>query len=465
VELDLRQLLRIARQYFWIALILMAVAGGTAYFRSSQQPDQYRTTSQIIMLGESGENVNSYTAQLSSQNLIETYQRLIEGDAILQRVVDELALPFDYIELDEMVNTSAVTDTLLMEVTVVDTDPARAALIANEVAEQFVVYIDENIASGQNVNVSSPVGINNLARVPALPFEPQPLTAGLLGAFVGLLLAVALIAVLEFLDNTVKPQQNIQELTGSPMLASIPQAPNVKAGSHQVYTVAQPRSSASEAARLLRTNLEFASASSDINRFVVSSPNPGEGKSTTVANIGVVMAQSGVRTVIIDADLRRPTQHQIFGVPGDDGLTTLLTHPDRPWETVARKVAVANLLLITSGPIPPNPSDLVSSQRFISLLNTIAEDVDLIILDSPPILAASDALAMAAHSDGLVLVCFSNKTRLDHLSHAAQSIRQGGIRLIGVVLNRTKKQQGASYYGDYYYQSSTKSSEQQTAAD
>ncbi len=468
MELDLRQLLRIARQYFWIALILMAVAGGTAYFRSSQEPDQYRTTSQLIMLGESGQGVNSYTAQLSSQNLLETYRSLIESDIILQRVVDELQLPYDYVELDEMVSTSAVADTLLLQVTAVDTDPQRAADIANAIAEQFQIYIDENIASSQNVNLSSPVGINNLARVPDAPFEPKPLTAGLLGAFVGLLLAVALIAVLEFLDNTVKPQQNFQEMTGSPMLASIPQAPNVRTGSHQVYTVAQPRSSAAEAVRLLRTNLEFASASSDIKRFVVSSPNPGEGKSTTVANIGVVLAQAGIRTVIIDADLRRPTQNRIFGVPGDDGLTTLLTHPDRPWETVARRVAVSNLMLISSGPIPPNPSDLVSSPRFIKLLDTIAEDVDMIILDSPPLLAASDGLAMAAHSDGIVLVCFSGKTRLDQLAHAADSVKQGGIRLIGVVLNRTKKQQGATYYGDYYYHANEASAapvESKSAAD
>lgn len=450
MELDLRQLLRIARQYLWIAVILMVVAGGTAFFRSSQQPDEFRTTSQLIMLGESGEGVNSYTAQLSSQNLIETYRSLIESDIILQRVVEELQLPYDYVKLDEKVSTSAVTDTLLLQVTVVDTDPNRAATIANAIAEEFQRYIDDNIANNRNVNLSSPVAINNEARIPAEPFEPQPLTAGLLGAFVGLLLAVALIAVLEFLDNTVKPQLDFQGLTGSPMLASIPQAPNVRSGSHQVYTVAQPRSSASEAIRLLRTNLEFASASADIHRFVISSPNPGEGKSTTAANLGVALAQSGARTVVIDADLRRPTLHEIFGVPGDDGLTTLLTHPNRPWETVARRVAVTNLMLIPSGPIPPNPSDLVSSRRFISLLDAIGQEVDLIILDSPPILAASDALAMAAHADGLVLVCYSNKTRLDQLGHASQAIRQGGIRLIGVVLNRTKKQQGATYYGEYY---------------
>lgn len=452
MELDLRQLIRIARQYLWLVLLLMVVAGGTAFVRSSQQPDRYSTYSQIIMLGEQNENVSSYTAQLSSQNLIDTYRELIESDELLLRVVTLLELPFDYVELDSMVTTEAVTDTLLLRIMVADTDPVRAAEIADMIAEQFVLYIDEN----QGRNLSSPVAIANTARIPAAPFEPNPTTAGLLGALVGLLLAVALIAVLEFLDNAVKPEQDFQDLVGSSLLASVPIAPNVREGSHQVFTVAQPRASASEAMRVLRTNLEFASASDDINRLVVSSANPAEGKSTTAANLGVVMAQNGLRTVIIDADLRRPTQHRIFGVPGDEGLTTLLTHPDRPWETVARRVAVANLMLIPSGPIPPNPSDLVSSRRFINLMETVSGEVDLIILDSPPLLAASDALAMAAHSDGLVLVCLSHRTRLDALTHAAQAIRQGGIRLIGVVLNMTKKQTGATYYGEYSYGSQVK---------
>lgn len=216
--------------------------------------------------------------------------------------------------------------------------------------------------------------------------------------------------------------------------------------------------------RLLRTNLDFASASSDVSKLVVSSSNPGEGKSTIVANMGVTIAQGGKKVVVIDADLRRPTQHRIFGVPGDEGLTTLLTHPERDWNDVARRVAVPNLSLITAGPLPPNPFDLVSSQRFIRLLETIGKEVDLIIIDSPPILAASDSLAIAAHTDGMVMVCFSNKTRLDAVHHSAQAVKQGGIRLIGVVLNRTKNQKGASYYGDYYY-SAAPESESSVAAD
>jgi capsular exopolysaccharide synthesis family protein len=214
--------------------------------------------------------------------------------------------------------------------------------------------------------------------------------------------------------------------------------------------MSQPQSSAAEALRLLRTNLDFASASGEIDKLVITSPGPGEGKSTIAANLGVVMAQAGVKTVIIDADLRKPTLNRLFGVPNDRGLTTLLTHPDESWQDYAKKVALPGLFLIPSGPIPPNPSDLVSSDRFKQLLARVQEDVDLVLIDSPPILSASDSLAIATYADGMMLVCRSHHTRIDALRHASHAAHQGGIRLVGVVINRLKGQQGASYYGEYY---------------
>jgi capsular exopolysaccharide synthesis family protein len=163
-----------------------------------------------------------------------------------------------------------------------------------------------------------------------------------------------------------------------------------------------------------------------------------------------VIAQSGLKVVVVDADLRKPTQHRIFGVPNDDGLTALLTHPERDWESVAKKVALPGLTLIPSGPIPPNPSDLVGAERFRNLIAEIRERADLVIIDSPPVLSASDALVISRHADGAVMVTRSHKTRKEAVMHAANAIQQGGIRLIGVVLNRQKGQQGASYYGQYY---------------
>lgn len=287
----------------------------------------------------------------------------------------------------------------------------------------------------------------NDAQVPGAPFSPQPMRSLMLGLFVGALLGAGVVALLEFLDNTVKPEVDIQTLTGAPLLATVSQIAKLEPGGRQVYTMSQPQSAAAESMRLLRTNLEFASASDPIQAMTVSSSTPGEGKSTTAANLGVVMAQSGLATVVIDGDLRKPTQNRIFGVDNGAGLTTLLTHPDQSWQDVAKKVALPGLFLIPSGPIPPNPSDLLASDRFARLIERIKTEADLVIIDSPPVLSASDALAISRHTDGVVLVSYSGKTRTDALRHAAHSIHQGGIRLIGVVLNRQKGQHGASYYG------------------
>lgn len=473
------------------------------------------TATMMVNPGVSGSQ-NELNALTVSTRLAETYQELATTRPILDRVAQALGEE----ELTSGVSTSVVEGSQLIRVTVTDTDPDKAAEVANTVVDEFsasireqteaiaeqnrssidrqiedrearLATIDEQIGeleSGNNADdaavqrqisdlqgqrsrlsetlieleasaanydaqttaSSAQIQLVEPATAPEAPFSPQPMRSLLLGLFVGALLGAGLVALLEFMDNTVKPETNMQELAHAPVLATISALSKIEPGGRQVYTMSQPQSGAAEAVRLLRTNLEFASASNPIHSLTVSSASPGEGKSTTAANLGVVMAQSGLTCAVIDADLRKPTMHRIFGVDNTAGLTTLLTHPDQSWEEVAKKVALPGLFLIPSGPIPPNPADLLSSVRFERLIDQIKDDVDLLIVDSPPTLSASDALAISRHTDGVILVCHANKTRTDALRHAAQSIHQGGIRLIGVVLNRQKGQMASSYYGEYY---------------
>jgi len=181
----------------------------------------------------------------------------------------------------------------------------------------------------------------------------------------------------------------------------------------------------------------------------VTSPGPSEGKSTVTANLAVAMAQAGFTTVIIDADLRRPSQHKIFAVPNERGLTTLLTHPDQPWNWAAVEVLSGSLYVIPSGPLPPNPADLLSSERWRQTLATIVEMVDFVLIDTPPILTASDPLVVAPAADGVVLVCRAGRTRREALRRATMALRQGTVRIVGVVLNQRTGREDDSYY---YYQ-------------
>lgn len=519
VELDPRQLAQIVLRRGWLIVLVMAIAGLTAFVVSARQDPQYSATSTLLVVPGQTVGSNELSALQASRSIAETYRLLIETGPVLDRVIDRLNLPYDAIELEERISTAIAGETQIVEVSAIDGDPEQAALIANTLVEEFQLHLREQLdahiattravldtqiveleerrtdisteidelQAGANsedvaiqrqldflvddlgrvdqsladiqmtaltintdiVALSAQVEFADPARVPEEPFAPRVLFTTVVGLLLGLMIGVALVALLEFLDNTVKPNQNVQALVRAPMLTTVSQLPKLPPGPSQVYALSQPRSSATEAMRLLRTNLEFASASGDIDKLVITSPGPGEGKSTVTANLGVVMAQAGVKTLIIDADLRKPTQHLIFDVQNDRGLTTLITHPDQSWKDVVKHVGIANLQLISSGPLPPNPSDLVSSLRFTQLLARVQQDVDLILIDSPPILSASDSLAVAIHTDGVILVCQSNKTRIDALHQAAHALHQGEIRIAGVVLNRLKGRHGA-YYGSYY---------------
>lgn len=445
MELDLRHLVRIARRRGWIVIAAMLLCAMFGYAYAAQQPELYSARAQILMLSMP-DTGSRYTGLLASQNLKPSYMLIVKSEPVMQAVIDDLDLTYSVPALQGKITVSDVPNTQFLNVNVTDRDPEVAARIATSTVQEFVAYIGNQGDEGLGV----PAEVANTARVPGAPFEPRPRYTAQVGAIVGLLLGLVLVALLEYFYNAITPEEDVAEIAGAPLLATVTQMSSLKSGSGQVYMLGHPNSSAAEAVRLLRTNLQFASASRQIDKLVVSSPGPGEGKSTLTANLGVVMAQGGFTAAIIDADLRKPTQHRIFGVPGDRGVTSMLTNPDTHWLEHAARVALPGLYLIPSGTIPPNPFDLVSSDRFRDRIEEISREVDLVIIDSPPILSASDSLATAAHADGLLLVAQSHKTRTDTLRHAAHAVHQGDVRLVGVVLNRLKGQRGASYYGEYY---------------
>jgi succinoglycan biosynthesis transport protein ExoP len=289
------------------------------------------------------------------------------------------------------------------------------------------------------------------ATVPSAPYAPRVLFYALIGAFLGALLAAAVVGLLEYLDNTVKASLNYQSLFNAPLLSVVHSIPRLAAGSDQIFVLKQSKSSSAESIRLLRTNVEFAAASREISTMAISSSGPSEGKSTVTANLGAAMAQAGFSTVVIDADLHRPTQHKIFGVLNDKGLTTLLTNPERQWRTNAIETIPGMLWVIPSGPLPPNPSDLLSSERFRTLIGKIRESVDIVLIDTPPVLAVSDPLVVATATDGVILVCRASHTRIEALQRSIEAFPES-VRRIGIVLNQQERgnQEDGYYYYGYY---------------
>jgi capsular exopolysaccharide synthesis family protein len=218
--------------------------------------------------------------------------------------------------------------------------------------------------------------------------------------------------------------------------------------------VASLRSKApeSEAYRTLRTNIQFSSVDKPVKSLLVTSSSPGEGKSTTTANLAVVLAQTGQTVIVVDTDLRRPVLHKVFEVPNNTGLTTAILAGDADHvEAQLQPTEIDNLRVLTSGPIPPNPSELLGSQRMGALVQALATLADIVIFDSPPVLAVTDAAVLARQVDGVLLVADAGRTKEHALAAAAGELQKTGGNLLGVALNRLDSRRGYNYYYYYYY--------------
>ena len=213
-----------------------------------------------------------------------------------------------------------------------------------------------------------------------------------------------------------------------------------------IVTITDPRSPVSEAYRSLRANLSFYSLDKPLRTLMVTSPAAGEGKSTTIANLAVTMAQSGRRTIIVDTDLRRPALHELFGAQMSPGLTDAMMAAagDLPLQ----KTAVDNLWLLSSGPKPPNPSDLPGAERMAQIIAQLTEQADIVLFDAPPVMAAADAAILGARVDGVLLVIQAGKTRRDHSERAREVLEKSRARVVGAALtNAPKDSSMGGYYG------------------
>lgn len=212
-----------------------------------------------------------------------------------------------------------------------------------------------------------------------------------------------------------------------------------------LITLTDPRSAASEAYRTLRTNLMFSSLDEPLHSLVVTSPNPEAGKSTALANLAVTLAQSGKRVILVDCDLRRASQHKIWGVAQEPGLTSMvLDHLDSP---PLVQTQVENLRLLPSGPLPPNPADLLGSDRMDAIVEQLAAEADFVLFDAPPVIAVTDAALLSVKVDGVLLVLRAGKTNRDHAERARDLLERVNVRIVGAVLTDAQVEGPA---GGYY---------------
>lgn len=326
---------------------------------------------------------------------------------------------------------------------------------------QYQVTYSDLLKSDQEMRLAeakvySSVAVVEPATANPIPVRPKTAQNVALAGIVGLLLAAGVALLIEYLDDSVKTADDVARVLGVPVLGYVTRLKGGKKVQFAPLVARDPRSPVSEAFRTLRTNLQFSLVGRPGRVILVTSSSPEEGKTTTVVNLAMVMAQAGQRVIVVDTDLRRPTLHRHFGLKNDSGVTTALLELDFSGALSSSATGVENLTVVTSGPLPPNPSELLGSARMASFIEWLKGSTDVVLFDSPPALAVTDPSVLARLADGVVVVVDSRSTRAGALARTRETLERaaGPGKLLGVVLNKLAAKSGGSYYYYHYYQSS-----------
>ncbi|MEU8587048.1 polysaccharide biosynthesis tyrosine autokinase [Streptomyces sp. NPDC048664] len=477
--MDLHGFLKALARRWPTVVACLAVAVGAALAVTGLSTAVYEARTQLFVATRTGAD----TAQLNqgqsfSQARVQSYAAIVTTRQVTESVVRELKLPGTPEELASRITAVAPLNTVLIDITVRDTVPARAARVANAVAKRFSEVVEHletprrlpdsddkrhRKAAARDQDEVSPVslGVTQEAITPTAPVSPRPvlnLAAGVLG---GLLLAAAFVALRETLDTTLKTSEALGEFTALPGLGSIPYDRDAP---RSPLITADVHSTRAEAFRKLRTNLQFSRVDDPPRIIVVTSSVPGEGKTNTAVNLALSLAEAGVATCLVDADLRRPCVAPTFGLVQDAGLTTVLIGQARIEDVVQQ--AVGGLAVLTSGPVPPNPTELLASARMEEVLRELADTYHVVIVDTAPLLPVADTVGLASLAQGALLVVRAAKTRRDQVRTAAQSLERVGVRVLGTVFSVAPVPKGGGYgpYGHYGELPAPRGSTARTAA-
>ncbi|MEV7578652.1 MULTISPECIES: polysaccharide biosynthesis tyrosine autokinase [unclassified Microbacterium] len=455
--MELRDYLRILHRNWIIMLVLLLIGllAGAAY--ALTQPPRYVASTQLYVSVRSegaatGDLVQGTTF---ARQMVTTYVDVIGTELVLQPVIDELDLDTTVTGLASQVTATTPLNTVTINITATDTDPQRSAQIANQTAISFAAAVQNTLEKPIAEGATSPVSITvtDPATAPTRPSSPNVPLLTLLGGLLGLGAGVAVAVLRQLLDVRIHTLHDIEQITDRPMLGGIAFDP--EAQKRPLIVHADPRSPRSESFRTLRTNLQFLRVDSGPRAIVVSSSGPGEGKSTTTANLAIALAETGVRVALIDGDLRLPRIADYMGIEGGVGLTTVLIGRVDLADAL-QKWGPNQLYVLPSGPVPPNPSELLGSSAMDQLLSSMTEYFDYVLIDAPPLLPVTDAAVIGKKTSGVILVAASGKTKKQELAGAIRALETAGVAMLGTVVTMLPTKGPDSYgYGAYTYGATT----------
>ncbi|WP_341924190.1 polysaccharide biosynthesis tyrosine autokinase [Nocardioides psychrotolerans] len=430
----------------WRIVIGLVVVGLLASAGLTQQlTPSYRASTQLFVALDSADSaieLNS-AANFSSQR-VKSYPDLVDSPLVLDPTIEELGLGITAQELAADVSAEVSPNTVLIEVSVDNASPVLAADIANSVSANLAAVVEELDKTREDRASPVRVSVTREAIAPSSPRTPIPLLNLSIGLLAGLVLGLAFAALREALDTSIKNEADVMETIGLPTLASVPTNPDVS--SQPILGHSPAHAVWAESYRKLRTNLSYVDPDNPPKVILVGSALPGDGKSLTAANLAASLAQSGKRTVLVEADLRRPSVGRLLGLVPDVGVTTV----------VAGKAAISEVTqscdefdVITSGPVPPNPSELLGSHAFQAMIEDLRGAYDSVVIDTPPLIAVTDAAVVAVVADAVILVCRAKRTKRNELRRALFGLRAVDANIVGAVLNQVALSSGSYYQYDY----------------
>jgi capsular exopolysaccharide synthesis family protein len=453
---ELRDYLRVLSKRWRIVAIVTALGLSIGVLASLSAP-QYVASAQIFV----GSRVTDDASQLFQANLfssarVQSYTSIATSPDVMDAVVSNLSLDITGEQLSHKVSADAPQNKVLINVHVRDGNAQRAKEIADETARVLSKRVELLETTDSSKAPPVKLTLTHEADIPTSPDSPKPVRNIALALLVSLLFGGALALVRESLDSTIKSSDLLTDVSGAPVLGVV--IKDVAAVKMPVALRSAPTGGRAEAFRKLRTNLQFVEVAKSSQSIAVTSAAPGEGKTSTAINLAAALAESGFRTILVDADLRRPMVAATLGLVPSVGFTSVLI--GKVALADALQQAGPNLMVLTAGPIPPNPSELLGSEQTENLMNELVQIADYVVVDTAPLLPVADGAIAAATVDGTILVTHWGRTTRDQVRRSVESLNKVGAPLIGSVLNMhpVSRRSDADYYSySYGYSTANKS--------
>ncbi|MDT0168122.1 polysaccharide biosynthesis tyrosine autokinase [Pseudarthrobacter sp. BRE9] len=447
--MEIRDVLKILRRS-WILIIASTLVGlllgGAASMLS--KPTYTAETQLFVAIQGSGSIQELQQGNSFGQARVQSYVKTIDSPVVLQPAIESLGLNVTAEDLAGRVKASSDINTVLISISVNDNSPVQAAALAQAIADSLIKTVDS--LEKPKAGGVSPVSMSVIkpAKAPLSPSSPNTKMNLLVGLLAGLVLGIGGALLRSLLDNRIRGENELRRITDAPLLGAI--AFESDAAKKPLLTQVAPQSPRAESFRRLRTNLQFANVSGRAKSVLVTSSLPGEGKTTTATNLAIALAQAGQSVCLVDADLRRPMVGEYLGLERNAGLTTALVG-SADINDVLQHWGSDHLYVLTSGQVPPNPSELLGSEEMRLLIERLESTFDAVVVDAPPLLPVTDAAVLSQQVGGVVVVVGSQKLKQHDLERSLAALDLVESNVLGVVLNHLPFKSQDAY--TYSYQS------------